>query len=189
MTNEQFNRNIFDFVFTFAGVYTVDSLVVPALSRFVENVYVYDMEIWDALQRSFGEDRRALNSSPVMLSFAEYHTSPNRPDARDRVVSTRVLAYANFKDARPWGLDMYQCFNPHCRASAHNMIFHADGRQFYGKKWLETRMRTKCLACGDMRRGIEAPSWVNQCGGDNNARVWFFWPLTMSQRMEIGITQ
>ncbi|KIK31875.1 hypothetical protein CY34DRAFT_19482 [Suillus luteus UH-Slu-Lm8-n1] len=181
--------NIFDFVFTFAGVYTVDSLVVPALSRFVENVYVYDMEIWDALQRSFGEDRRALNSSPVMLSFAEYHTSPNRPDARDRVVSTRVLAYANFKDARPWGLDMYQCFNPHCRASAHNMIFHADGRQFYGKKWLETRMRTKCLACGDMRRGIEAPSWVNQCGGDNNARVWFFWPLTMSQRMEIGITQ
>jgi hypothetical protein len=183
-----FTRNVFDFVFTFAGVYTVDSLVVPALSRFVENVYVYDIGIWDALQRSFGEDRRALNSTPVMLSFAEYRTSPDSPDTRHRVVSTRVLAYANFKDARPWGLDMYQCFNPACRASAHNMIFHADGKQFYGRKWLETRMKTRCLLCGHMRKGIAAPSWVHQCDGDNYSRVWYDWPLSMSQRMEIGIT-
>lgn len=166
----------------------MDSLVVPTLSRFVENVYVYDMGIWEALIGSFGEDKRALNSSPVMLSYAEYRASTSSPDTRERVVDTRVLAYSNFKDARPWGLDIYRCSNPACCAPAHNMLFHADGKQFLGKRWLETLMKTRCLSCGVTRKGIAVPSWIKQCDGDNLARVWYQWPLSNSQRLDIGIT-
>jgi hypothetical protein len=174
-------------VFSFAGVSTVDSLVVPALNRFVENVFAYDMGTWDALQASFGEDRRALNITPVMLSYAEYRNVKDKPDTRERVVDTRVLAFSNFRDARPWGLDIYQCPNPACGTRAHNIIFHADGKQHYGRRWIQTLMKTRCLSCGDARKGIRAPSWVHQCDGDNLARVWYNWPLTISQRMEIGI--
>jgi hypothetical protein len=181
-------RNIFDFVFSFAGVSTLDSLVVPALSRFVENVFVYDMGIWAALQASFGEDKRALNTTSIMLSYAEYRKVNDKPYTRERIVDTRVLAYSNFKDARPWGLDIYQCSNPDCRTRAHNLVFHADGRQFYGRKWLQTSMKTKCLLCGDLRRNIRAPSWINECDGDNLFRVWYHWPLSNSQQVDIGIT-
>ncbi|KAG2337135.1 hypothetical protein BDR05DRAFT_895685, partial [Suillus weaverae] len=180
--------NIFDFVFCFAGVSTVGSLVVPALSRFIENVFVYDMGIWAALEASFAEDKRALNTTPVMLSYAEYRKVDGKPNTRERVVDTRVLAYSNFKDARPWGLDIYQCSNPSCGTRAHNIVFHADGKQYYGRKWLSTLMKTRCLKCGEKRRGIRPPTWVNQCDGENLGRVWYQWPLSISQRMDIGIT-
>ncbi|KAG1837839.1 hypothetical protein DFJ58DRAFT_668657, partial [Suillus subalutaceus] len=178
--------NIFDFVFSFAGVSTVDALVVPALSRFVENVFVYNMGIWAALERSFGEDRHALNSSPVMLSFAEFQ--PFKNDTRKRVVDTRVLAYSNFKDARPWGLDIYRCSNKRCGAHAHDMIFHADGKQFYGKKWLKTQMKTTCMKCGVVNKKLDTPSWVYLCDAENLGRVWYRWPLNLTQQMDIGIT-
>ncbi|KAG1860970.1 hypothetical protein F4604DRAFT_1684242, partial [Suillus subluteus] len=170
------------------GYPTVDFLVVPALSRFVENVFVYDMGIWAALEASFGQDKRALNSTPVMLSYAEYREVDDKHNTRERVVNTRLLAYSNFKDARPWGLDIYQCSNHSCRTRAHNMVFHADGKQFYGRKWLQTSMKTMCLKCGEKRKGIPAPTWIHQCDGENLGRVWYNWPLSISQRMEIGIT-
>jgi hypothetical protein len=179
-------RNIFDFVFSFAGVSTIDLIVVPALDRFVENVFVYNMNVWDALERSFGEDKRALNSSPILLCFAEYTTLAD--NTRQRVVHSRVLAYSNFRDGRPWGLDIYRCAKSTCGANAHDMTFHPDGKQGYGKKWLKMKMKTKCMKCGDMRRKVSTPSWVHMCGGDNVFRVWYEWPLTLAQRMEIGIT-
>ncbi|KAG1761766.1 hypothetical protein EV702DRAFT_1206974, partial [Suillus placidus] len=178
--------DIFDFVFCFAGVSTVDSIVVPALSRFVENVFVYDMGLWAALERSFGEDKHALNTTPVMLSFAEFSKRPD--DTRDRVVNTRVLAYSNFKDARPWGFDIYRCSNPTCGAHAHDMIFHADGRQYYGIRWLEAKMKTTCMKCQQTRRKIAAPSWIHSCRAENIGRCWYQWPLTLAQRMDLGIT-
>jgi hypothetical protein len=184
MTYIKHTRDIFDFVFSFAGVFTVDSLVVPALSRFVENVFVYDMNAWTALERSFGEDKHALNSSPVMLSFAQYRTLPD--NTRQRIVDTRLLAYSNFKDARPWGLDIYQCC---CGARAHDMVFHADGKQFFGRKWLKTKMKTTCMRCGQMRKQIETPSWVHLCDAENLGRVWYQWPLSLPQLMDIGITR
>ncbi|KAG2335961.1 hypothetical protein BDR05DRAFT_897417 [Suillus weaverae] len=179
--------DIFDFIFCFAGVSTVDSLVVPALNRFVENVFVYNLGIWAALERSFGEDKHALNSSPVMLSFAEFQNLPN--NTRKRVVDTRVMAYSNFKDGRPWGLDIYRCSNKDCRAHAHNMIFHPDGKQFFGGKWLQTKMKTTCMECKETRRKIATPSWIHPCDIENIGRCWYQWPLTLAQRTDIGITQ
>ncbi|KAG1720421.1 uncharacterized protein EDB91DRAFT_1064873 [Suillus paluster] len=179
--------DIFDFVLSFAGVYTVDSLVVPALGRFVENVYIYDMDPWTALVQSFGEDKHALNSTPVMLSFAQFRTLPN--NTQQRVVDTRVLAYSNFPDARPWGLDMYRCSNKCCGALAHDMTFYPDGKQWYGKRWLDTEMKTTCMKCKQTQRKLSAPSWVYACPGENLGRVWYRWPLSLAQRMDIGITE
>ena len=173
---------MFDFVFTFAGVSTLHTVVAPALNRFIENVYVYDMKVWDALQQSFGEDRHALNSVPVMVSFADITTGIN--NTRQRVVDTRVLAYNNLQDGRPWGFDIYRC--PGCEGPAYNIIFHCDGKQFYGRKWLQTKMKLTCLSCGFTRRGIACPEWVNLAGGENYGRVWYRWPLSLAQRQEIG---
>ncbi|KAG1760558.1 hypothetical protein EV702DRAFT_985501, partial [Suillus placidus] len=148
MAYMSYARDIFDFIFCFAGVSTVDSLVVPALSRFVENVFVYNMGIWAALERSFGEDKHALNSTPVMLSFAEFQNLPD--NTRQRVVDTR---------------------------------------QFFGTKWLQTKMKTTCMECKQTRRKIATPSWIHACGTENIGRCWYQWPLTLTQRMDIGITQ
>ncbi|KAG1806199.1 uncharacterized protein BJ212DRAFT_1219507, partial [Suillus subaureus] len=41
--------DVFDFVLTFAGISTIDSIVIPALHHFIENVYVFDMQIWDMM--------------------------------------------------------------------------------------------------------------------------------------------
>jgi len=175
-------RDVFDFVFTFAGVSTLPSLVVPALTRFVENVFIYDMRIWEALQQSFGEDRHALNSAPVMLSFAEIDRGPNNTSSR--VVDTRVLAYSNLKDGRPWGLDIYRC--PSCGGPAYNMIFHPDGHHYLGNKWIDTKFKYKCMKCGAIGRKISSPSWIYAAGSQNYGRVWYKWPLTHSQLREIG---
>ncbi|KAG2128359.1 uncharacterized protein EDB93DRAFT_1096033 [Suillus bovinus] len=175
--------DIFDFVLSFAGVSTIDTLVVPAINRFIENVFVYDMKFWTALEQSFGEDRHALNSSPVMLSFAETHIDTE--NKRQRVVDTRVLAYSNFKDGRPWGLDVYRCS---CGATAHNMIFHPDGKQLHGKQWILTKMKYECLQCGTIRRHIPCPTWIKKADTGNFGRVSYQWPLSLSQRQDIGIT-
>ncbi|KAG2029784.1 hypothetical protein BDR03DRAFT_975542 [Suillus americanus] len=50
-------------------------------------------------------------------------------------------------------------------------------------------MKTRCLKCREKRKGVQAPSWVYQCDGENLGRVWYKWPLSISQRMEIRITQ
>ncbi|KAG1886467.1 hypothetical protein F4604DRAFT_1571705, partial [Suillus subluteus] len=177
--------DIFDFVLTFAGVSTMDPVVVPALNRFIENVYIYDLKIWDALEESFGEDRHALNQSPVFLSFADMNTDENK--VRRRVVNTRVLAYSNLKDGRPWGLDIYRCGNVKCQAPAYNMIFHPHGKQYYGKYWLQTKMRYSCLECGIMQRAIVCPSWIHAARSQNYGRVWYEWPLSAEQKRDIGV--
>ncbi|KAG2036334.1 hypothetical protein BDR03DRAFT_983107 [Suillus americanus] len=56
--------DIFDFVLTFAGISTMDLVMVPVLNQFIKNVYIYDMKFWDAQEESFGEDKHALNQSP-----------------------------------------------------------------------------------------------------------------------------
>ncbi|KAG2046771.1 hypothetical protein BDR06DRAFT_898602, partial [Suillus hirtellus] len=177
------SSDIFDFVLSFAGVSTIDTLVVPAINRFVENVFVYDMKFWTALEQSFGEDRHALNSSPVMLSFAE--TKIGTENERQRVVDTRILAYSNFKDGRPWGLDIYRCS---CGAPSYNMIFHPDGKQLYGKQWINTKMKYECFQCHSVRRNISCPSWIRRADTENYGRVSYQWPLSLSQRQDIGIT-
>ncbi|KAG2741702.1 hypothetical protein P692DRAFT_20840352 [Suillus brevipes Sb2] len=177
--------DIFDFVLAFAGVYTLDTIVVPALTRFVENVYVYDMKIWEALEQSFGEDRHALNQSPVMLSFADICVGPN--NTRERVVDTRVLAYSNLKDGRPWGLDSFRCFNAQCNAPSFNIIFHPCGKQYYGKHWLETKVKYTCLQCRMIKKAIPCPKWIYPARSQNYGRVWYRWPLTAEQLCEIGV--
>ncbi|KAG1719708.1 uncharacterized protein EDB91DRAFT_1065368, partial [Suillus paluster] len=178
-------RDLFDFVLTFAGVSTLDSVVVPALNRFIENVYVYDMKIWDALEESFGEDRHALNQSPVMLSFADIQVGADKVPYR--VVDTRVLAYSNLKDGRPWGLDIYRCWNETCQAPAYNMIFHPHGKQRFGMQWVQTKMRYQCLQCKMEQRSIPCPTWIHAARSQNFGRVWYQWPLSTKQKREIGI--
>lgn len=179
------NSDIFDFVLTFAGVSTLDQVVVPALNRFIENVYVYDLKIWDALEESFGEDRHALNQSPVFLSYADMMPDENR--VRKRLVNTRVLAYSNLKDGRPWGLDIYRCGNVACQGPAYNMIFHPHGKQYYGMHWLQTKMRYSCLQCGSMQKAIACPTWIHAARSQNYGRVWYEWPLSAEQKRDIGI--
>lgn len=163
----------------------MDTIVVPALTRFVENVYVYDMKIWPALEQSFGEDRHALNQSPVMLAFADITIGPDK--TRERVVDCRVLAYSNLKDGRPWGLDMFRCFNQRCNAPSYNMIFHPSGRHFVGKHWCETKLKYTCLQCKTTRKSIPCPTWIHPANTQNYGRVWYQWPLTAQQQLEIGI--
>jgi hypothetical protein len=177
--------DVFDFILTFAGVSTLDSVIVPALSRFVENVYVYDMKFWRALEESFGEDRHALNQSPVFLAFAELHVgSDNIPH---RVVEARLLAYSNLEDGRPWGLDSYRCSNVACQAPAYNILFHPHGKQWFGQQWLKTKVRTHCLKCDMKEKHILCPGWIHSAKTQNYGRVWYHWPLTIDQKRDIGI--
>jgi hypothetical protein len=177
--------DVFDFVLTFAGVSTLDSVVVPALNRFIENIYVYDMTIWKALEESFGEDRHALNQSPVFLAFAHFQVGSDK--VTRRVVEARVLAYSNLDDGRPWGLDIYRCLNPQCQAPAYNMIFHPDGKQWFGQQWLKTKVKYHCLQCDMKKRHIPCPDWIHSAKSQNYGRVWYPWPLTITQKREIGI--
>ncbi|KAG2121473.1 hypothetical protein DEU56DRAFT_746634 [Suillus clintonianus] len=174
--------NIFDFVFCFSGVSTIDSMVVPALSRFLENVFVYDMKPWEALERSFGEDRHALEASPVVLCFSGRRYTG---DSYERVVESRMLAYSSFADSRPWGLDMFCCEN--CGGPSQNIKFNACGRKSYGNKWLQTKMKYYCRQCKVSKQAIPAPDWVNSCRSDNMYRVWYNWPLTNEQLASIGV--
>ncbi|KAG1816609.1 hypothetical protein EV424DRAFT_1324833 [Suillus variegatus] len=178
-------RDIFDFVLAFAGVSTMDAVVVPALNRFIENIYVYDMKIWQALEESFGEDRHALNHSPVLLSFADITSDIN--DKRQRVVDTRMMAFSNLRDGRPWGLDIFRCFNASCKAPAYNMIFHPSGKQYYGKQWVQTKIKYTCLQCQTVVKGISCPTWVHAAKSYNYGRVWYQWPLTADQLRDIGV--
>lgn len=163
---------------------TLDPIVVPALNRFIENVYIYDLAIWDALEESFGEDRHSLNQTPVFLSYADIHSEDK---VRRRIVNTRVLAYSNLKDGRPWGFDTYRCGNVACQGPAYNMIFHPHGKQWYGAKWLNTRMKYTCMQCNTTRKGITCPTWIHAARTQNFGRVWYEWPLSMAQEREIGI--
>ncbi|KAG2057311.1 hypothetical protein BDR06DRAFT_878201 [Suillus hirtellus] len=178
---------IFDFVLTFAGISTIDTIVVPALNRFIENVYIYDMEIWDAMEESFGEDRHILNQSLVFISFATIQSGPH--GERKCTVNMRLLAYNIFKDGQPWGLNIYRCWNVQCQAPAYNMIFHTHGKQYYGRQWVETKVRYTCLQCHMTQKGIPCPSWVHAARSQNYGRVWYQWPLSVAQRREIGIIQ
>ncbi|KAG2360973.1 hypothetical protein BDR07DRAFT_1288413, partial [Suillus spraguei] len=174
--------NIFDFVLVFSGVSTIDNLVIHALSRFVENVFVYHMKPWDALLQSFGEDRHAIDASPVVLCFADMIAEGT---SYERVVECRMLALSSFSDARPWGLDMYCC--PQCAGPSQNIQFNACGRKFYGSRWLQTKMKIYCRQCNTSKDDIPAPSWVHSCRTDNLYRVWYNWPLTNLQLSEIGV--
>ncbi|KAG2063551.1 hypothetical protein BDR04DRAFT_1037639 [Suillus decipiens] len=178
-------QDIFDFILTFAGVSTIDTIVVPALNRFIENVYIFDMEIWDAVEESFGEDRHALNQTPVFISFATMQDGSQ--GECQRVVDTRLFAYNNLKDGRPWGLDIYRCWNVQCQAPAYNMIFHPHGKQYYGKHWVQTKIKYTCLQCRMTQKAIPCPSWVHAACSQNYGRVWYQWPLSAAQKREIGI--
>lgn len=182
ISNELYVSDIFDFVLAFAGVSTLQMLVLPAIVRFIENVYVYDMKLWDALQESFGEDKHALNSAPIMLSFADIALDNNQQP--HRVTETRLLAYSNLKDGRPWGLDIYRCGG--CEGPAYNMIFHPDGKQYYGSQWIRGKIKYQCMSCDYIRRNIPCPSWIHAAGNQNFGRVWYNWPLTHAQLTDIG---
>lgn len=170
----------------FTGVSTLDSVIVPALSRFVENVYVYNMKFWRALEELFGEDRHALNQSPIFLAFTEHHVGSN--NVPRCVVEARVLTYSNFKDGRPWGLDSYRCSNVMCQAPAGNILFHPHGKQWFGQQWLKTKVRIHCLKCNIKEKHILCPGWIHSAKMQNYRCVWYHWPLTTDQKRDIGIT-
>ncbi|KAG1813013.1 hypothetical protein EV424DRAFT_1326776, partial [Suillus variegatus] len=155
---------------------TIDSMVVPALHRFIENIFIYEMRPWEALERSFGEDRHALEASPVFLCFT---------DMRAKVTVSRMLAYSNFAESRPWGLDMYCC--EHCGGPSQNIRFNACRQKSYGNKWLQMKMKYYCQQCKVSKQAIPAPDWVNSCRSDSMYRVWYDWPLTHEQLASIGV--
>ncbi|KAG2354160.1 hypothetical protein BDR07DRAFT_1306932, partial [Suillus spraguei] len=175
--------NVFDFVLVFSGVSTIDNLVIHALSCFIENVFMYHMKPWDALLQSFGEDRHAIDTSPVVLCFADMIAEGT---SYERVVKCRMLALSSFGDAQPWGLDMYCC--PQCAGPSQNIQFNACRRKFYRSRWLQTKMKIYCHQCKTSKDDIPAPSWVHSCCMDNLYRVWYNWPLTNLQLSEIGVS-
>jgi hypothetical protein len=92
------HRDVFYFILTFAGMSTIDIIVVPALNRFIKNVYIFNIEIWNAMEKSFGEDRHALNQTSVFISFVMMQNGPQ--GKCQCIVDTRVFAYNNLKDGQ-----------------------------------------------------------------------------------------
>ncbi|KAG1804132.1 uncharacterized protein BJ212DRAFT_1304431 [Suillus subaureus] len=80
--------NIFDFVFCFAGVMTINALIISTLNCFIENVFMYDMGIWAVLQALFGQDKHALNNTLVMLLYTEYWAVKGKPNTREHIIKT-----------------------------------------------------------------------------------------------------
>ncbi|KAG2029761.1 hypothetical protein BDR03DRAFT_987540 [Suillus americanus] len=165
----------------------MDTIVAPALTRFIENVYIYNMKIWDALEQSFGEDLHALKQAPMMLAFANIHVGPN--NSREHVVDSQVLVYSNLLDGRPWGLDIFRCLNAKCGAPSYNIIFHHSGKQYYGNHWLKSKVRYTCLQCHITEKAIPTPTWIFLARSHNFGRVWYRWPLTAEQLRDIGVMQ
>lgn len=174
--------DIFDFVLTFADIPTIDTIVVPVLNHFIENIYIYNIEIWDVMEESFGEDRHTSNQSPVFISFATIQSGSH--GERKCTVNMRLLTYNNLKDGRPWGLDIFWCWNVQCQAPAYNMIFHV-----HGKQWVETKIKYTCLQCCMIQKGIPCSSWIHAVRSQKYGRVWYQWPLSVAQQCKIGIIQ
>lgn len=175
-------RSIFDFVLAFGGCSTVDSIVVPALVRFVENVYVYCMEPRTALLHSFGEDVHALDSTSVALIWAEYEVIEEGRHRRKQV-NTKVFALAN-QLRRPWGIDFWQCHN--CHRPMQYLRFNLCGKRYHGDQWIRNKVRYTCSACSHEERGIGCPEWIKGVQGFKRL-VEFPWPLTVAQASSLGI--
>ncbi|KAG0695509.1 hypothetical protein DFH29DRAFT_814100, partial [Suillus ampliporus] len=176
------NYDIFDFVLAFSGTSMIDAIVVPALSRFIENVFVYGLKPWDALEHLFGEDHHALEASPIVLCFADVTSTGS---SHEHVVESHMLVYSSFANSRPWGLDMYSCHK--CGGPSQNIKFNACRKKCYGNKWLQTKMKYICRQCKHSKNDIEALGWVHSCRADNMYCVWYNWPLTHQQLMDIGV--
>ncbi|KAG2116858.1 hypothetical protein BD769DRAFT_1390945 [Suillus cothurnatus] len=91
-------QDVFYFILTFAGMSTIDIIVVSALNHFIKNVYIFNIEIWNVMEKSFGEDRHALNQTPVFISFVMMQNGPQ--GKCQCIVDTRVFAYNNLKDGQ-----------------------------------------------------------------------------------------
>ncbi|KAG1808898.1 uncharacterized protein BJ212DRAFT_1484752 [Suillus subaureus] len=164
-------NDIFDFVLTFAGIYIMDTIIAPALTWFIENVYIYDMKIWDALEQSFSEDLHALKQAPVMLAFANIYVDLN--NTHECVVDSQVLMYSNLLDGGPWGLDIFCCLNAKCGSPSYNIIFRHCSKQYYGRYWLKTNIRYTCLQCHITNKAITTPKWIFLAWSQNFGCIWY----------------
>lgn len=171
-----------DFVLAFGGQSTIDFLVVPALLRFVENIYVFRKDPWKALIDSFGENYSAIESTCVVLIWAEYDEVDGT--RKHRHISAKVLALANSL-SRPWGIDLWMCAK--CQARIQNLNFNTCGTHHHGRKWLCTKARYECNSCGHAVRGIECPSWVEGVYGRIPHLVSYPWPLSIQQLADVGV--
>lgn len=167
----------------FGGYSTIDTVVAPALSRFVENTFVYQMSIWDAFLGSFGEDTHVLQSTPVVLIWAVRERGSD--GKMERIVRSRMLALADLQNGRPWGLDLYRCHS--CQGSAQDISFKADGKQAPGRNWLQNAIQYSCFRCKHAARKLHCPAWVKPVVG-LQYRVCYPWPLSTTQLAEIGVT-
>ncbi|KAH7906563.1 hypothetical protein BJ138DRAFT_1162336 [Hygrophoropsis aurantiaca] len=158
-----------------AGQTTINTMVVVAMMRFAEYVFVRNMTPWDALLYAFVRDNLALESTSVALIF-QPPTQPGTPPTTE----TRVLARSTH--TRLWGLDFYRCANPQCRKDMSQM--QAQG-QHKAPRWEANTYRLKCFACDHENRNIGIPSWVHPCPGEIQHRVWFNWPPTAEQLADI----
>ena len=177
------NRSMFDFVLAFGGSGTIGFLVAPALLRFVENIYIYCLDPWTSLLRSFGEDQTALDSTSVALIWAEYQL--NGGVRTRRQVHAKVLALAN-PMRRPFGIDFWRCHS--CQQSMQYLKFNSQGKVYSGNEWTKTKMRYVCSSCGHEMRDMKCPEWIKGVGSGLNKRAEFPWPLTFAQLSELGIS-
>ncbi|EIW74103.1 hypothetical protein CONPUDRAFT_78265 [Coniophora puteana RWD-64-598 SS2] len=80
------HRSVFNFVFAFSGRTTMEKQVSLALSKFVFNVYISRMDVWQSLLESFGQDKMALQTTSVALIWTESmpnNTHKGRVHAKD----------------------------------------------------------------------------------------------------------
>lgn len=178
----ELNRSLFDFVLAFGGSGTIGFLVTPAFLRFVENVYIYCLDPWTSLLRSFGEDQTALDSTSVALIWAEYELVGGVRTRKQ--VHAKVLALAN-PMRRPFGIDFWQCHN--CQQGMQYLKFNSQGKLHSGNEWTKTKARYVCSSCGHEKRDMRCPEWIKAVGSGLNKRAEFPWPLTFTQLSELGI--
>ncbi|KAG2144307.1 hypothetical protein DEU56DRAFT_754357 [Suillus clintonianus] len=115
------------------------------------------------------EDRHTLNQLPIMILFADTFVGQN--NVRQCIINSRVLAYSNLKNGRPWGLDTYCCWKETCQGPAYNIIFNRCGRQFYGSKWLQLNIKYTCLQGNHMQKNIVCPTWIHAAAVQNFGRL------------------
>ncbi|KAI9574349.1 hypothetical protein HD554DRAFT_2010470 [Boletus coccyginus] len=146
---------IFNFILAFGNSSTIGFLVTPTLMQFIENIYIYCMDLWTSLLCSIGKDQTLLNSTSVVLIWAGFETVGSL--CRCKQVHVKVLALANPLRC-PFGINFWRCHE--CQLGMQYLKFNSQETVHSGNEWTKTKVRYVCSGCGHQQRNIKCPQWI-----------------------------
>jgi hypothetical protein len=165
--NDKAFRGFFDFILGFTGTSVVPRIVMLAILRFLNMVYMHKEPLWGSFASTHTFlDHRILTHTPVVLIYHDTITGG--------VVSRQVI-YST-PQARPWGL-LPRCGDPGCRSLPGS--FHINGGRHQKKN--HPSFQVKCLECNWKSEWLARPSWINEID-DAKFFFWNEYPLTEEQR-------